>query len=767
MKKIDETKHYNLTVTDQNDKSITTTNMSTEHPDEISRLLKLSGVQQPEVSDCGCGGDEVTLVDMTEALSAEQRRKIEDRQSKKKGDDWWDDEPKSKVKHMKGRIGKDYDAGEEVKESGMNEMDRMRKLAGLPQKEQAQEVTEASNLIGEFNDLVKAAIEDAEEAGAYSDVRDETVAQAYDAFSKGDFAGAAEMILANFSDQDGGEVSAIDNIYQDLVDDFKYIANATNEASGEMPRAVSIHDKGVGKHRGNFDSPIDRHVGMGGDPEDFEDDDENVDRGAVRSRKMKESSNDPYEFYDGAKVRLTKHYDDPRNPNAVYTLSQWDADKQRGWIGDENGEGWYVDADQLILVDDEDDYDPDYSMGHRQTEAILSPEEFMKRAPKDGKKNKLQRDAEENDAIAGMGGDPDDKNVDRGAARLHKRGMKNEAVGEFAEAYFDLIDRVGGDAKLVNNEALAWMGGGERQEMADAHYDGTDPYEWDQYMSDDDIANTITRWFSGDDIKEFVDHFERHYDLDSEDLEEAGTCPKCGCNPCECDDLNEGDYELPKPISIGGGYTYVVTNADSDSTEFAIVKNGQQVEQGWYDRNSDEINFRGEYHDLSQYATVVDKVKELMGIKEGTSRQMAEEINRMRKIAGLKENIYDFGDDEDEEMEEPEEIEEPEEEDEDMSEPTTLNAQDEDPTDNEPEFEGSAPAEVEIEDFSKKTFSGIPKQKKERKPSKGDNPLDYSLDESAIFESLMEEFEEHMKEAKRSKKSKGKPGFVDGENATE
>lgn len=97
-----------------------------------------------------------------------------------------------------------------------------------------------------------------------------------------------------------------------------------------------------------------------------------------------------------------------------------------------------------------------------------------------------------------------------------KKPATTEAVGDFAEPYYDLIDRVGGDAKLVNNEALAWMGGGQRQEMAKAHYNGIDPSEWEDTMSDDDIADTITRWFSADDIKEFVDHFERHYDLNVE-----------------------------------------------------------------------------------------------------------------------------------------------------------------------------------------------------------------------------------------------------------
>lgn len=59
-------KHYNLTVTDDNGKSLTTTNVSTKHPDEIVRLMTLAGLAQaqaaqpqPQIApeeDCGCGG---------------------------------------------------------------------------------------------------------------------------------------------------------------------------------------------------------------------------------------------------------------------------------------------------------------------------------------------------------------------------------------------------------------------------------------------------------------------------------------------------------------------------------------------------------------------------------------------------------------------------------------------------------------------------------------------------------------------------------------
>ena len=53
-------KHYNLTTTEDNGKSLTTTNTSTEYPEEIVRLLALAGQGMPQVApapveDCGCG----------------------------------------------------------------------------------------------------------------------------------------------------------------------------------------------------------------------------------------------------------------------------------------------------------------------------------------------------------------------------------------------------------------------------------------------------------------------------------------------------------------------------------------------------------------------------------------------------------------------------------------------------------------------------------------------------------------------------------------
>ena len=53
-------KHYNLTTTEDNGKSITTTNTSSEYPEELVRMLALAGQGMPQVApapvadDCGC-----------------------------------------------------------------------------------------------------------------------------------------------------------------------------------------------------------------------------------------------------------------------------------------------------------------------------------------------------------------------------------------------------------------------------------------------------------------------------------------------------------------------------------------------------------------------------------------------------------------------------------------------------------------------------------------------------------------------------------------
>ena len=67
-------KHYNLTVTDNNGKAVTTTNVSTEHPEELMRMLTLAGKTveiTPMDSSCGCGEGPCGCGDDVEALNAE------------------------------------------------------------------------------------------------------------------------------------------------------------------------------------------------------------------------------------------------------------------------------------------------------------------------------------------------------------------------------------------------------------------------------------------------------------------------------------------------------------------------------------------------------------------------------------------------------------------------------------------------------------------------------------------------------------------------
>lgn len=58
----------------------------------------------------------------------------------------------------------------------------------------------------------------------------------------------------------------------------------------------------------------------------------------------------------------------------------------------------------------------------------------------------------------------------------------------------------------------------------------------------------------------------------------------------------------------------------------------------------------------------------------------------------------------------------------------------------EAEYEPTGPQEFDLDDFSKKTADSISRQRKRIQPSKGDNPLMYSLDEDDIYESLLSEF---------------------------
>lgn len=48
--------------------------------------------------------------------------------------------------------------------------------------------------------------------------------------------------------------------------------------------------------------------------------------------------------------------------------------------------------------------------------------------------------------------------------------------------------------------------------------------------------------------------------------------------------------------------------------------------------------------------------------------------------------------------------------------------------------------ELDLDDFSKKTANSISRQKKSIQPSKGDNPLEYSVNEDEIYEALKADF---------------------------
>ena len=62
-------KHYNLTTSEDNGKSLVTTNVSTKHPDEIVRLMTLAGLAAVKLdqADCGCDAEEEEVVVVDEA----------------------------------------------------------------------------------------------------------------------------------------------------------------------------------------------------------------------------------------------------------------------------------------------------------------------------------------------------------------------------------------------------------------------------------------------------------------------------------------------------------------------------------------------------------------------------------------------------------------------------------------------------------------------------------------------------------------------------
>ena len=76
--------------------------------------------------------------------------------------------------------------------------------------------------------------------------------------------------------------------------------------------------------------------------------------------------------------------------------------------------------------------------------------------------------------------------------------------------------------------------------------------------------------------------------------------------------------------------------------------------------------------------------------------------------------------------------------------------------------------ELDLDDYSKNSPESISKQNKslDKAPSKGDNPLEYSLDENEIYEAMMKEFnetEEVIEEIEETEEvvEESKPDFLD------
>jgi len=74
-------------------------------------------------------------------------------------------------------------------------------------------------------------------------------------------------------------------------------------------------------------------------------------RGGTSVKPVKTADGIDYEFQNGDQVRLKPAYED--KPGEVFTLSQWDG--RRGWVGDEQGRGWYVNGNQIELIEEDED----------------------------------------------------------------------------------------------------------------------------------------------------------------------------------------------------------------------------------------------------------------------------------------------------------------------------------------------------------------------------------------------------------------------------
>ena len=109
-------KHYNLTVTDDNGKSVTTSNTSTEHPDEVLRMMQLAGMQ----SEPQCG---MESVEENEYQPTPKNDKLDLDDYSKKSPESISKQPK-KLQPSRGDNPLEYSLDEnEIYESLINEMD--------------------------------------------------------------------------------------------------------------------------------------------------------------------------------------------------------------------------------------------------------------------------------------------------------------------------------------------------------------------------------------------------------------------------------------------------------------------------------------------------------------------------------------------------------------------------------------------------------------------------------------------------------------------
>ncbi len=91
-------------------------------------------------------------------------------------------------------------------------------------------------------------------------------------------------------------------------------------------------------------------------------------------------------YYEGDQVVLRPEYADPDEPDAVYTLKNWDG--KRGWVVDEDGRGWSVTADQIAYP--EEDLDEAKQLDELSPETLRS---YAAKAQADNQKRRSDAEA--------------------------------------------------------------------------------------------------------------------------------------------------------------------------------------------------------------------------------------------------------------------------------------------------------------------------------------------------------------------------------------